>query len=63
MSYVVKASGKKWNIHETEWDVTIPINLGKREANSIARKLNLGSGFAQGPIPSFFCSEFKSINA
>ena len=63
MSYVVKSSGKKLDIHETEWDMVIPLKVSKREANTIARKLNLGSGFGQGPIPSFFCSEFKSINA
>jgi hypothetical protein len=62
MSYIVKQVGKKYHIHETEWDVTIPLNLTKANANQIARKLNLGSGFGSGPVPAFFCGEFKSVN-
>ena len=62
MSYIVKQVGKKYNIHETEWDVTIPLHLTKTKANEIARKLNLGSGFGSGSVPTFFCGEFKSVN-
>ena len=62
MSYIVKQVGKKYNIHETEWDVTIPLHLTKTKANEIARKLKLGSGFGSGPVPTFFCGEFKSVN-
>jgi hypothetical protein len=63
MSYIVKQVGKKYHIHETEGDVTIPLHLTKVKANQVARKLNLGSGFGVSPIPSFFCGEFKSVNA
>ena len=62
MSYVVKQVGNKYHIHETEWDVTIPLYLTKVKANQMARKLNLGSGFGSGPVPAFFCGEFKSVN-
>lgn len=63
MSYIVKQVGKKYHIHETEGGVTIPLHLTKVKANQVARKLNLGSGFGVSPIPSFFCGEFKSVNA
>jgi len=62
MSYVVKKVGKKYHIHETEGGLTIPLYLTKVNANRIARKLNLGSGFGACPVPAFFCGEFKSIN-
>lgn len=62
MSYVVKQVGRKYHIHETEWDTIIPLFLTKTDANALARKLNLGSGFGVGPVPSFFCSNFRSVS-
>ncbi len=62
MSYVVKQSGKKYHIHQTEGDVTLSLFLTKTSANSLMKKLNKGSGFGQSPVPNFFCNNFKSVS-
>lgn len=54
MAYVVTQKDKRWQLYNTESDEWIEINVSKREANKMARRLNLGSGFYQSPVPSFF---------
>lgn len=57
MSYIVTTSKVKTNrydILETKTQTHINVLLSKTEANKIARKLNLGGGFGDSQIPSFF---------
>jgi len=54
MAYVVTQKDKRWQLYNTESDEWIEINVSKREANKMARRLNLGSGFYQSPVPFFF---------
>lgn len=54
MAYVVTQKDKRWQLYNTESNEWIEINVSKREANKMARRLNLGSGFYQSPVPSFF---------
>jgi hypothetical protein len=54
MAYVVTQKDKRWQLFNTDSEEWIEINVSKREANKMARRLNLGSGFYQSPVPSFF---------
>lgn len=60
MSYVVKEFGVKWRIYNTETDQYIEMELSKEEANKIARKMNLGSGFGDW-IPDFFNIKYPAF--
>jgi hypothetical protein len=54
MAYVVTQKDKRWQLFNTDSEEWIEINVSKREANKMALRLNLGSGFYQSPVPSFF---------
>jgi len=54
---VVSVHNNTFDILETGWQSRIELRVTKQEANKIARKLNLGSGFGKGPVPEFFCSK------
>ena len=54
MSFVVRKikNSDKYYVWDKELNEPIELPLVKQEANQIARKLNLGSGF-EGRIPTF----------
>lgn len=54
MAFVVTQKDKRWQLFNTESEEWIEIKATKRQANAMARRLNLGSGFYQSPVPSFF---------
>ena len=60
MSYVVKEFGVTWKIYNTETKQYVNMKLSKEEANKIARKMNLGSGFGDW-IPDFFNMEYPLV--
>jgi|GEM_PF-7073249 len=62
MSYVVKASitmKGTFDVIQTDSNVRIELSLSKKIANSVARKLNLGGGFAYSHVPIFFANQNK----
>lgn len=58
MSYVVISSvtkDNKFDVAQTSYHETrIELGVGKQEANQLARKMNLGGGFGDNPVPPFF---------
>ena len=58
MSYVVKQVNNTHKIFDTKSKKFIEKSFEKSEANRIARKLNLGSGFGDW-VPDFFNYEYK----
>jgi hypothetical protein len=60
MSYVVKKVKNNYKIYDTKKEKFIEKNYPKEEADKIARKLNLGSGFGDW-IPDFFNQEFPLV--
>lgn len=60
MSYVVKKVNKAYKIFNTKTKKFIEKSYPKNEADKIARKLNLGSGFGDW-IPDFFNVEYPAV--
>ena len=60
MSYVVKQVKNTYKIFDTKHQKFIEKNFQKKEADQVARKLNLGSGFGDW-IPDFFNQEFPAV--
>ena len=60
MSYVVKQVGNNYKIFDTKNEKFIEKTYQKNEADKIARKLNLGSGFGDW-IPDFFNKEYPVV--
>lgn len=60
MSYVVKQDSKAYKIYDTKNEKFIQKSYEKQEADKVARKLNLGSGFGDW-IPDFFNYEYDNI--
>lgn len=60
MSYVVKQVEKTYKIFDTKHQKFIEKSFPKKEADQVARKLNLGSGFGDW-IPDFFNQEYPAV--
>jgi len=60
MSYVVKEVENTYKIYDTKGEKFIGMKFKKENANTVARKMNLGSGFGDW-MPDFFSSEFTAI--
>lgn len=60
MSYVVKQVGEVHKIFDTKSQKFIEKSFAKKEADQVARKLNLGSGFGDW-IPDFFNYEYSVV--
>jgi hypothetical protein len=60
MSYVVKQDGKAYKIYDTKNKKFIQKSYTKQEADKVARKLNLGSGFGDW-TPDFFNYEYNIV--
>lgn len=60
MSYVVKKVNNTYKIFDTKNQKFIEKSFQKKEADQIARKLNLGSGFGS-LIPDFFNVEYPAV--
>ena len=59
MSYTMQKSRKnRFDIFETETGKVLLLDLKKKEANMVCRKLNLGGGFS-GFTPDFFLRKMK----
>lgn len=61
MSYVVKQTNKNYKVYDTKKEIYINKTYdNKEEADKVARKLNLGSGFGDW-IPDFFNYEYNIV--
>ena len=61
MSYKVKQIKKRFFVVNTETNEVIEMPMQRQEANDLARKLNLGTGFAEFPIPAFILKSAQPI--
>lgn len=61
MSYKVKQIKKRFFVVNTETNEVIEMPMQRQEANDLARKLNLGSGFAESPTPTFILKAAQPV--
>lgn len=60
MSYVVKEVEKAYKIFDTKNQKFIEMKFSKKDADNVARKLNLGGGFGDW-IPDFFNKQYDVV--
>ena len=60
MSYKVKKVEQHYKIFDTHQDRFIEMEFTKKDADTVARKMNLGAGFGDW-IPTFFNTAFPKV--